>query len=57
VDLLYQAAGTSSIYASSRLDCCFRDVHTMGQHFGVGLTRKVSAGAFLLRQYAVASSA
>jgi indole-3-acetate monooxygenase len=52
VDLLYQAAGTSSIYASSRLDRCFRDVHTMGQHFGVGLTRKVAAGGFLLRQYA-----
>jgi alkylation response protein AidB-like acyl-CoA dehydrogenase len=55
VDLMFSAAGTSSIYASSRLDRCFRDVHTMGQHFGVGIQRMAAAGEFLLRSYAASS--
>jgi alkylation response protein AidB-like acyl-CoA dehydrogenase len=50
--LMYDAAGTTSIYATSRLDRCFRDVHTMKQHFGVGLQRKLAAGEFLLGEYA-----
>jgi alkylation response protein AidB-like acyl-CoA dehydrogenase len=51
VDLMFTAAGTSAIYAGSRLDRCFRDVHTMNQHFGVGLSRMVAAGEYLLHAY------
>src|SRR5215510_15950317 len=31
VDLMFNAAGTASIYASSRLERCFRDVHVATQ--------------------------
>jgi len=36
VDLLYHAAGGSSIYAESVLQRCFRDVHVTTQHLMVG---------------------
>ncbi len=36
VDLLYHAAGGSSIYRKNRLQQCFRDVHVTTQHIMVG---------------------
>ena len=56
VELMFSAAGTSSTYASNRLDRCFRDVRTMNQHFGVGLQRPAAAGEFLLQAYAPRAS-
>ena len=35
MDLLYHAAGGSSIYAHSALQRCFRDVHVATQHLMV----------------------
>lgn len=35
VDLAYALAGGSAIYEGSRLERCFRDIHTAGQHFAV----------------------
>src|SRR5215471_7593156 len=32
VDMMFNAAGTTAIYASSRLERCFRDVHVATQH-------------------------
>jgi alkylation response protein AidB-like acyl-CoA dehydrogenase len=32
VDLMYQAAGGSSVYATNPLDRLFRDAHTVHQH-------------------------
>jgi hypothetical protein len=32
VDLMYQVAGGSSVYAKSPLDRIFRDIHTINQH-------------------------
>ena len=36
VDTVYAAAGSASIYALSRLERCFRDVHIVPQHAVVG---------------------
>ncbi|HEY2514188.1 MAG TPA: acyl-CoA dehydrogenase family protein [Polyangiaceae bacterium] len=35
VDLMFNAAGTSGVYTSSRLERCFRDVHVANQHVNV----------------------
>jgi alkylation response protein AidB-like acyl-CoA dehydrogenase len=43
-DLMFTAAGATSIYATSRLERCFRDVHMVSQHGVVGPTNFVLAG-------------
>ena len=48
VDLMYTAGGTSSIYASSRLERCFRDVHVVTQHIGVAASNIEMVGQYLL---------
>ncbi|MBV8525521.1 MAG: acyl-CoA dehydrogenase family protein [Acetobacteraceae bacterium] len=35
VDLVYALAGGSAVYEGNRLERCFRDIHTAGQHFAV----------------------
>ncbi|HEY5208081.1 MAG TPA: acyl-CoA dehydrogenase family protein [Stellaceae bacterium] len=47
-DLLFTAAGATSIYATSRLERCFRDVHMVSQHGVVGPTNIIFAGRSLL---------
>jgi hypothetical protein len=48
VDLVYEAGGGSSIYATSPLQRCFRDVHTATQHIMVSPTAATLAGRILL---------
>ena len=48
VDLMFNAAGTTSIYASSRLERCFRDVHVATQHFAVAPSHIEMAGQYFL---------
>jgi alkylation response protein AidB-like acyl-CoA dehydrogenase len=48
VDLLFNAAGTTSIYASSRLDRCFRDVHVATQHVAVAASNIEMVGQYVL---------
>ena len=48
VDLLFSAAGTSSIYDGSRLERCFRDIHTLTQHTGVSPSNIEMVGQYLL---------
>jgi indole-3-acetate monooxygenase len=48
VDLMYTSAGTSSIYASSQLERCFRDVHVVTQHIGVAPSNIEMVGQYLL---------
>jgi alkylation response protein AidB-like acyl-CoA dehydrogenase len=48
VDLMFTAAGTSSIFAGSRLERCFRDIHVVTQHAAVGASNIELAGQFLL---------
>jgi alkylation response protein AidB-like acyl-CoA dehydrogenase len=48
VDLVYEAAGGTPIYAASRLGRCFRDVHVATQHVMVGPTSTTLAGRILL---------
>jgi hypothetical protein len=45
---LYTAAGSSSVYQSSRLDRALRDVHTVNQHLSAGPANFALAGRFLL---------
>ncbi len=47
VDLLYRLGGTSSIYQSSPIERCWRDVHTAAQHLQVQDGRWETAGRVL----------
>jgi indole-3-acetate monooxygenase len=48
VDLMFNAAGTTSIYASSRLERCFRDVHVATQHVAVAASNIEMVGQYFL---------
>ena len=48
VDLMFNAAGTSAIYDSSRLERCFRDVHVATQHINVASSNLEMVGQYLL---------
>jgi alkylation response protein AidB-like acyl-CoA dehydrogenase len=48
VDLMFNAAGTTSIYASSRLERCFRDVHVATQHVAVAPSNIEMVGQYFL---------
>ncbi len=48
VDLMYTAAGGSSVHATSPLQRCFRDVHVTTQHVMVGGASSTLAGRVLL---------
>ena len=50
VDLAYAAAGATSIYASSGLERCFRDVHTAAAHAFVRPATLADGGKLLLGQ-------
>jgi alkylation response protein AidB-like acyl-CoA dehydrogenase len=48
VDLMFNAAGTTAVYASSRLERCFRDVHVATQHVAVAPSNIEMVGQYLL---------
>jgi alkylation response protein AidB-like acyl-CoA dehydrogenase len=48
VDLMFNAAGTTAIYASSRLERCFRDVHVATQHIAVAPSNIEMVGQYVL---------
>jgi alkylation response protein AidB-like acyl-CoA dehydrogenase len=48
VDLVYNLGGATSIYASSRLDRCLRDIHTAAAHVWVAPDTYELAGRLLL---------
>jgi alkylation response protein AidB-like acyl-CoA dehydrogenase len=48
VDLMFRAGGASSIYATSPLERCLRDVHTAGQHICAVTTNYEVAGQMFL---------
>jgi alkylation response protein AidB-like acyl-CoA dehydrogenase len=48
VDLMFDAAGGSSVYASSRLERCFRDVHMVSHHAIVSPSNIELVGQYLL---------
>jgi alkylation response protein AidB-like acyl-CoA dehydrogenase len=48
VDAMYTMAGSSSIYATNRLDRCFRDVHTTISHAVGGINGLTVAGRYYL---------
>jgi alkylation response protein AidB-like acyl-CoA dehydrogenase len=48
VDLMYQAAGGSSVYATNPLDRLFRDAHTINQHITSSPKSFEIAGQMLL---------
>lgn len=48
VDLVYEAGGASSFHATSPLQRCFRDVHTVTQHAMVSPTTTSRVGRVLL---------
>jgi alkylation response protein AidB-like acyl-CoA dehydrogenase len=56
VNVLYQAAGGTSVYETSRLARCFRDVNTLSHHVQIAPGTFVAAGAWLLNEGAAASA-
>jgi alkylation response protein AidB-like acyl-CoA dehydrogenase len=48
VDSLYSLAGSTSVYASSRLERCFRDIHSAVKHITLSSTHFEMAGQYLL---------
>ena len=48
VDLMYQAAGGTSVYATHPLDRLFRDAHTVHQHITNSPKVYETAGGLLL---------
>lgn len=48
VDIVYTLGGATSIYTSSRLERCFRDVHTITQHVGVSFSWYERTGQYFL---------
>ena len=50
VGLMYEAGGGTSIYSSSRLDACFRDVNTVTHHFQVAPVSYAIAGEEFLKR-------
>lgn len=48
VDAMFTSAGSSSVYATNRLDRCFRDVHMVTQHVVGGLAGFTIAGRYFI---------
>jgi len=48
VDLMFNAAGTTAAYTSSRLERCFRDVHVATQHVAVAPSNIEMVGQYCL---------
>ncbi len=48
VDLMYEAGGASSIYESNPLARCFRDVHTLTQHYQITPPHYETLGRIML---------
>jgi alkylation response protein AidB-like acyl-CoA dehydrogenase len=48
VDLMYDWAGTSSVYTSSRIERCFRDVHVVSHHVNVSPVSFEMVGQYML---------
>ena len=48
VDLIYDWAGTSSVYTSSRIERCFRDVHVVSHHVNISPVSFEMVGQYLL---------
>jgi alkylation response protein AidB-like acyl-CoA dehydrogenase len=48
VDLMFEYAGGTSVYESSRLERCFRDIHMISHHLAVSPLNIELAGAHFL---------
>ena len=48
VDTVYDLAGSTSVYATSRLDRCFRDVHSAVKHVTISQSHWEMVGHYLL---------
>jgi alkylation response protein AidB-like acyl-CoA dehydrogenase len=48
VDIAYTLGGATSVYTTSRLERCFRDVHVLTQHLGVSPLQWERVGRYLL---------
>jgi alkylation response protein AidB-like acyl-CoA dehydrogenase len=49
-ELMHRAGGASSVYSSSALDRCLRDVHTASQHIQMSQEHLLGVGAVLMEQ-------